>query len=240
MGKELVDKLEEKFIDYFVKVIEDYKDTALLINASCIAQERYIINEQIGALSIISGIPEEYRFSVDIDVPIGRHQLIDFYQTRIPKRIAENYLVTTISTIDALLEDIYEILLSLHSHLSDQEIKKKMENPWQSLPTYFRQEIQLKKPEGSRFEPIVYLDNYDIVRQLRHALVHNKGVLSDRHYNKIKKIEEKIPEENSVLNSYLIDENRTIRLDTLSICMIRFWVLSFISYMQGSFTRTFG
>lgn len=40
-----------------------------------------------------------------------KQDLINKYRFVLPERIAEDYLVRTISIIDAVLEDIYELLL---------------------------------------------------------------------------------------------------------------------------------
>ncbi|UOQ85681.1 hypothetical protein [Gracilibacillus salinarum] len=233
------EKVNNLLIDADIKLIEKYKAVALLVNSSVVAQERYINSEHITALSLIGGIPNHYRFNIEMDHQLGRERLINEYQTSIPKNIAEFYLITIVSSFDILLQEIYKILLE-ERELYDREIvEEKVSSAWyyKNLPDYFQRELKLKKPSKSKFKFQDYFNTYNILRQMRHSLVHTDGKLSDKQYYNIDKIEKKIPEEASVLNSHLID-GREIIFDMETIAWLRFWSHSFISTLIVSFEET--
>jgi len=239
MNSSTIEKVSDVFQQYFIKVIEDYKETALLINACFVSKDRYEQKKKILALSTIGGIPLEYRFpSVDIDRRIGREQLVSLYRNEIPMKVATNYLITTVATLDAAMEDVYEVLLIERSGINEQEAHQRVSQLWRFFMEYLKNDLKLKKPNGHKYDVDAYLNTYTIWRNIRHALLHNRGVLSEKNRRIISEIDQMIPEENRVMGSPLIKADGTITLDLSTIYILRFWCLSFITYMQGAFNQT--
>jgi hypothetical protein len=237
MDSNTVNKVTEIFQRYHLRVIEDYTRTALQINACVIAQKRYIETMEVVALSTIGGIPLEYRLSLDIDRQLGREHLIDLYGTSIPRKITESYLITTIATLDAIFEDVFEVLLIERSGLNENEVNNKIQSLFRFIFDYLRQDLRLRKPAKSQFEVDAYIDTYQIWRYLRHSIVHNSGYLSDKNLRQIREIEQQIPIESRILNSSMIN-GREIVLDIFTIYSLRHWCLSFVSYMTFAFEET--
>lgn len=239
MDNQLKSELESIIFSYEINVIEGYTDTALMINASSVSQRRYNENKDIQELSTIAGIPNLYRFPTDIDRRIGREQLVVKYGDDIPRKIAENYIVTTVSTIDAFVEDLYECLLLKYSMVDSDRVSKLLQSPWANdrIVNYFIDDLGLGSSHKEH-QLSDFFDIYRIWRTIRHALMHTKGALTDKHVGIITEIESKHPQQPSILTSPIIDGRKVI-LGVDAICMMRFWALSFISHMLLSFQDTF-
>ncbi len=84
------------------------------------------------------------------------------------------------------------------------------------------------------------LDRYEEIREIRHAVVHNKGVLSPKNKNKLKELSEKLPLElrkrslTSLADVGFI-HNDEIKLDVADLCSLRAWFYKVVSY----FTKIF-
>lgn len=227
-------------IKYFGEVIDDYTSTALLLNAAELAKEKYETNPNIAGLSTIANIPVELRFENDVDYTFKRKELVVKYKENIIEKIASDYLIKNVSTIDAFLEDIYSIIIQTDSSLTDEQVAKKVRAAWSNnnLRDCLLLDIDIKQPPKKRSTPEMSFDVYESWRELRHALIHNKGKLGQKHIRKLRNLESKLPKESQLLHSPIIDGNK-ITLNYISILILRQWVYSFIFYLDYSFHVTF-
>lgn len=225
---------------YFGEVIGDYTSTALLLNAAEIAKERYQNNPNIAGLSTIAKIPVELKFQNDVDYTFKGKELVEKYKGDIIEKIASDYLIKNVSTIDAFLEDIYSIIIRTDSSLTDEQVGKKIRSAWanNNLRDCLLSEIDIKQPPKKISTPEMSFDVYESWRELRHSLMHNKGKLGQKHINKLQQLESKLPKESHLLHSPIIKGNK-ITLNYLSILILRQWVYSFIFYLDYSFHVTF-
>lgn len=167
-------QLRDICMKYFGEVIEDYTSTALVLNAAEIAKERYETNPNIAGLSTIAKIPVELRFQNDVDYTFKSKELVEKYKEDIIEKIASDYLIKNVSTIDAFLEDIYSMIIQTDSTLRDEHVVKKVRAAWSNnnLRDCLLSDIDIKQPPKKRSTPEMSFDVYESWRELRHALMH--------------------------------------------------------------------
>jgi len=224
---------------YFSETIEDYTSTALLLNAVDVARKRYQSNPEIVKLSTTTNIPPELKFPNDPDYTFGREELVSKYRGDIIRKIASDYLIKNISTLDALLEDIYSIILKTDNSMSEKDIGKKIRAAWSNdnLKRCILDELDIQQPPKKKSTPEMSFEVYQCWRELRHALVHNKGKLGTKHINRLQQFESRLPKESHLLKSHLIKGNKIV-LNFDSVLILRHWVYSFIFYLDYSFHVT--
>ncbi|MGG1573513.1 hypothetical protein [Fictibacillus sp. NRS-1165] len=220
---------------YFSEVISDFTNTAILLNASEVAMKRYRSELKVVGLSTIENIPQELRYPTDIDYRFNREELVEKYKEDIPKKIGNDYLIRSVSTIDAFLEDLYEYLLKkvFNPELSENEIKKKVRSAWSNnnMINFFLNEFQLTKPPKKRSTPDMAFGAYESWREIRHAYVHNKGKLGQKHITRLQELEPRLPEESHMSKSPVINGNR-IQMNYYSILILRYWAYGFVTYLD--------
>lgn len=61
------------------KIVGNYSDNALLINACYVAADRYQTLTETNGLSTVQGIPEDLRLDQEIDVQYKNEELVERY-----------------------------------------------------------------------------------------------------------------------------------------------------------------
>ncbi len=245
MKKETKEKSIEHIGIGIAKIIGNYTDYALLINACDIAAKRYeSITEPI-VLSTTQNIPNELRLdSFEMDVQFKNEELVKEYRTDILIKIFENYLIRSISVVDGILEDLFEIILKNEENLDDSEIEKNISNAWRNdnLKNYLTNPngLNLKKPNGMNMSFDETFIRYLELRIIRHAIIHTNGVLTEKDYNRLKEFEEKTPDERknmAIINSSLINGDKKIILSLNKMLAIRQYLDRFLMYFFNSFQQ---
>lgn len=117
--------------DGLLKIIKNYTEIALLINACDISKNRYKKMEQEIALSTTQNIPSELRLDLEFDVQFSKEELVREYENKLIENICENYIISSISITDAILEDLYNLFLKYYDNsLSDTNIENKVRSAW--------------------------------------------------------------------------------------------------------------
>lgn len=141
--------------------------------------------------------------------------------------------------MDGLLEDIYEIILTAEG-LGELEVIKKVTFGDGALPFVFFNKIPglegRKNAKGYELKDCFY--TYEVLRQIRHSLIHNKGVLGPRYLKKIKSAEEHIPEDQRITKSGIVKYGNQINTDIYSMLQLRLWTETFLSFLLIDFEET--
>jgi hypothetical protein len=137
------------------KTVNNYSENALLINSCFIAVDRYKTITTTTGLSTTQNIPLELKLDSEIDVQYSNEDLINKYSTDVQKIIFQNYIVVSISLVDAMLEDLYEFFIKYDdSSISDAEIEKKIRNSWtnNNLVTFLSNPKKNKFAKTNKYE----------------------------------------------------------------------------------------
>lgn len=241
---------KERMTKAFIEILCVYNDTALLINSCHVAKNRYEgITDPDFRLSTTLGIPPEYQLpEFEIDFLFEKKELIEQYRKQLIKVLCKNYLVTIVSVFDAALEDIYEMLLPLQNrNLTEKDVSKLVRAAWannqkgkNNLRSFFIDTLELKSPKGNESTLDMVFDRYEEIREIRHAVVHNSGVLSQKNKNKLKELSERLPcelRERSLVSLTDVGfiHNDKVELDIADLCLLRAWFYKVTSYFGKVF-----
>jgi len=235
----------ERFLKAHIEVMQVYNETALLVNSCHVARERYenMKDPNFTHLSTTRGIPPEYRLSdFEIDYVFSQNDLIEQYRQHLIEAICKNYLVNIVSVFDVALEDIYEKLLQLyHVDISEKKLNALVRAAWMynkeeksNLRNFFVNDLGLQAAESDEGSLDLIFDRYEEIREIRHATIHNNGLLSPKNKKKLQKINENLPpalRENSfvsLMNTGFI-HNDIVKLDIKDLCFLRAWFYKVIS-----------
>lgn len=181
-------------------------------------------------LSTTGRIPPEFLHNIEINKDLNKFKLVELYDKDIILGIARDYIITTISILDGLFEDIYEIILE-HEGYPQEDVFRKLVFGDGALPFVLVTKIPDLRGRKNQngFELQDYFYTYEVLRQIRHAIIHNKGVLSNRHKSRISKAEESIPREAWISNSSLIKMGDKIQPNIEAIILIRKWTADLLA-----------
>jgi hypothetical protein len=225
--------IDDLLYEAYFNITKDYDKTALLLNACEICYDFYSIREENIGLLTAGNIPPEYRLPLEMLTPYDKKKLMEQYAKELPIKIVKDYLITTISTLDGLIEDIYEVvLMNQERDKTEEQIKKMVRWGEGFLPNDLLDRLpklkEHKNPKGYTLRN--FFDVYEILRQLRHALIHTKGELKRKHLRKIAQLEENIPESARISNTEIIKDNK-VNLMPATAYILRFWVYNFVSFL---------
>lgn len=237
---------KEKCVDHIAiglaKIVGNYTDYALLINACDVASKRYDTLTGTDGLSTTHNIPFDLRLdSFEMDVQFTNKELVKKYKTDMLNKLFENYLIHSISVVDGILEDLYEIILKNEDNLDDDEIEKRISNAWRNdnLQNYLINPdgINLQKPKGMNMNFDETFLRYLELRIIRHSIIHTNGKLTTKDFDRLTVYSEKTPEERkymTIVNSGLINTDREIVLSLNRLLAIRQYLDRFLMYFFNS------
>lgn len=225
-----------------LKILKNYTDYALLINACFVSSTRYETLLDTNGLSTTRNIPAPLRLDQEIDFQYTNAELKDKYQSDILNVVFRNYLVMSISLVDAVLEELYELFLtSIEVDISNDEINKKIRSAWanDNILSYFVAEtkVNLKKPVDMQTPFEESFMRYKELRIIRHSLVHSNGIISQNNLNLLTVYLDMTPEERkdfAIINSPIIDSGNQVALSINTILSIRQYLYRFLIYMCKS------
>lgn len=240
---------KEKAVEHIgigiAKIVGNYSEYALLINACDVSANRYENKVDTTHLSTTQNIPVELRLDNEIEVTYSNENLVEAYKNNVLKKVLENYIIASVSLVDGILEDLYEILLtSEQPELSESEIEKKVNSSWRndSLLKYLTNEngLNLKEPNGFEMGYSETFVRYYELRILRHTIVHSSGTITDRDYARLQSYENETVDkrkEMAIINSPLINDDNQIVLTINHILSIRKYLDSLLMYFFKSLNQ---
>jgi hypothetical protein len=222
------------------KIVNNYSETALLINACFVSIDRYT-NHRIQHLSTTQNIPEPLRLDNEIEVVYSNEDLIRKYRTDVQKIVFENYIISSVSLVDAILEDLYEYLLkSQNPNITDADLDKAIRNAWtkDNLLNFLTDAngIGLTKPNDKQTEFREAFMRYSELRILRHTILHSNGLLTDKNFQKLQDNFAATPVDRqhfALINAPLF-QNKKIVLTVNDILSVRQYLDRFLMYIHQS------
>lgn len=242
MNDELKIQAEEILKAGIYKILTNYTESALLINACFVSANRYETLKATDGLSTTQNIPPALRLDQEIDFQYTNEELVTEYKSNVVQVILRSYVVMSVSVVDAILEDLYEMFLNaFEEDLSDHNLSKKIRSAWanDNLLNYFVSEEKagLKTPDDMNTPFEESFMRYKELRIIRHSLVHSDGVVSEKNMETLKEFRMITPPERkalSIIESPLIDEGSHISLTINEILAIRQYLHRFLVYMLKS------
>jgi hypothetical protein len=226
------------------KIVNNYSEYALLLNACDVASNRYedkIGKKETTHLSTTQNILPALRLDNEIEVVYSNENLVEVYRGSVLQKVLENYIIASVSVVDAILEDLYEIFLRNEENgLSDDEIEKRVNSSWRNdnLLNYFTnpQGLNLKSPKHLKMSYRETFIRYYEFRILRHAIVHTLGKITDKDYTRLQAYEQETPTERkgmALINTPLINGKKVI-LTVNYILGIRQYLDRLLMYFYAS------
>ena len=215
--------------------MQDYTNVALLINAVHIARDRYVNLEDDIHLSTTANIPEPLRLQPEYELHLEKPDLVDRYTNEVQANIFKQYVTNSVSIIDGIFEDVYEVLLrEYEAELNETQITNRIRSAWSQnqLINYFLEKSELQNSANPELRLKESFDRYLEYRIIRHSLVHNKGVLSAKHIRQLDELYEncdELSQERSMRNSPFYEAGQ-VDLDINIILGIRKFLYSLMSY----------
>ncbi len=233
------------------KIINMYTYTALLMNACDVAAKGYDVRTDNFQLSTTQEIPASLQlpFEVEVEVVFHRDALPGAYRGEVLQRLAEDFMIRMVSVMDDVLEDIYENTLPLvFPGLSEADIGKRVRTSWQpeqngqvQLFNFLVNDAGLKSPKNPKSTLNMVFDRYYEIREIRNALVHSAGVLSEKNKTKLNSLAERLPEgiRDGSLASAPFLVGGVVKLTGSDILILRHWAYTTImKYLQNSFKES--
>lgn len=227
------------------KIVNNYSENALLINSCFVSADRYRTITATTGLSTTVNIPNELRLDNEIDVQYTNEDLVRKYSSDVLNIVFQNYIIASVSLVDATLEDLYEHFIKVYTPaITDTELEKQIRNAWtnENLLTFLIDptKTNLKKPNDKLTEfPEAYM-RYSELRIVRHTILHSNGKLSDKNYQKLQDNLANTPNERkhfAIANSPLLNVDRQITLSINHILAIRQYLDRFLMYLFQSITE---
>lgn len=229
----LHDEAKSILTNGFMDIMENYNQTALLLNSCEKAAIYYHSKKSSLTLSTTRNIPADFQLDSDIGTVFAKKQLIEQYERKLALKLAKDYLVTTIATLDGLMEELYELVIThQETDKTEEQIKRLIRWGEQGVPGDLIKRLPLlethENSKGFKLED--FLNTYEHLRQIRHATVHTKGQLRRRHLSKMQTLEEKMNEKQSKSVKQFYDGDKVV-LSPLTTYVLRHWCLNFISFL---------
>ena len=224
------------------KIIRNYSENALLINACHVAADRYGTLETTNGLSTTANIPPQLRLDNEIDFQYSNEDLTRVYMTTVQEVVFRNYIIVSVSIVDAVLEDLYRHFLTVfNSTLSDTELDKKIRNAWtnDNLLNFLTDgdNLNLQKPNDLNTEFPEAFMRYSELRIIRHTLLHSDGKLSERNLQKLIENRDNTPDEHkhfALIDSPIFSADHEVQLTINHVLSIRQYLDRFLMYIFKS------
>lgn len=224
------------------KIVNNYSENALLINACLVTADRYRTITGTTGLSTTVNIPIELRLDHEIDVQYTNDDLVRKYSLDVQNIVFQNYIIASVSLVDAILEDLYEHFIKVYNPaITEPELEKQIRNAWtnDNLLSFLTNSVNtnLQRPNNKQIEFKEAFMRYSELRILRHSLLHTNGKLSDKNHRKLQDNLANTPRDRkhfALANSPLFNTNREIVLSINHILSIRQYLDRFLMYLYQS------
>lgn len=221
------------------KIVINYTENALLINSCFVAADRYRTITGTTGLSTTSNIPSELRLDNEIDVQYTNEDLVIKYGLDVLNTVFQNYIIVAVSIVDGTLEDLYEHFIKIYNpEITDTKLGAQIRNAWtdDNLLNFLTDPAgtNLQRPNDKQTEFQEAFMRYLELRIVRHTLLHTKGILSDKNYQKLQDYLVSTPNDRqcfAIANSPLFNADREITLSINHILLIRQYLDRFLMYL---------
>ncbi len=235
----LQDGAKDILYNCFEEIMDNYNQTALLLNSCERAAVYYHSRTSRVTINTIGNIPAEFRLDTDISRNFSKKELIEQYEKKLALKLAKDYLVTTAATLDGLMEDLYELVLThQESDKSEEQIKRMIRWGDPGIPGDLITRLPVLETHTNRlgYKLEDFLNTYEHLRQIRHATVHTKGLLRSRHLSKMETLEAKMNDkQRESVKQFYVDD--IVVLSPLTTLVLRHWCLTFISFLTVAITE---
>ncbi|PID24932.1 hypothetical protein [Sporosarcina sp. P7] len=236
------DKLFSMIVQSEKELMESFDNYSLLINASEIAKKYYQGKPNNTQVDPTGNIPYKYKLGVEQTKIYRGKQLVRVYDTQTKTSATEDYFIRGVSICDALLEDVYELfLMNEDLQITDRRLDSQISFSEDKLPMVLLSYMpNYKKNNGCASVDIEdYFLQYNIYRQLRHAIIHNKGRLKERHLIRIENICREI--ESRTGKGYIIEnipfiKNNEVNVNMELMCIFRRFQLELTAQLYINLT----
>lgn len=224
------------------KIVHNYTENALLINSCFIASDRYRTLTKTNGLSTTASIPPDLRLDHEVDVQYTNTQLVKAYSINVQNIVFHNYIIASVSIVDATLEDLYEHLIKVYNpSITEVELEKQIRNAWtnDSLLKFITDadKVGLRKPSDKETSFNEAFLRYQELRIIRHTLLHTNGKLSDKNLKKLEDSLLNTPADRkhfALINSPLLNKDRNVTLSINTILSIRQYLDRFLMFIFQS------
>lgn len=227
------------------RILDSYTNIALQLNAFDIAAQKYATPQYLENkdfyLSTINNIPSRFLLPLEMDNVLTAKELTEKYRKTLLEAISKDYLIRIVADIDISLENIYESYLRIKAPTKDNcKIEKEVRNFWTNniYRSFFIDELAIAIPSGKKSTWDMIFDRYDELRIIRHAIIHNSAILTQKHKNKLIDIELRLPEGNTMtlLKRYdLIKDEKVTFYSVEQILDLRKYFYEFVYFIQQAF-----
>ena len=165
--------------------------------------------------------------------------MVEKYSNETQQLLFRQYIVSSIAILDSLYEECYEILLNEHEpQLTETQVRNKVRSAWANdqLITYFIDKTRLHIEAEPTRRIKQSFDRYKELRIIRHSIVHNKSILSDKHKRQIDEIYDEGDQESknkSLKNSPFYTEGE-VKLDMSRFLSIRKFIYDLMLYFENA------
>jgi len=227
------------------KIVNNYSENALLINSCFVAVDRYRTITGTTGLSTTLNIPIELRLDNEIDVQYTNQDLVKKYGLDVQNTVFQNYIIVAVSIVDGILEDLYEHFIKIYNPaITDTKLGVHIRAAWHedNLLTFLTDPAgtNLQRPKDKQMEFQEAFMRYLELRIVRHTLIHTKGILSDKNYQKLQDYLSSTPDERkcfALVNSPLFNADREITLSINHFLLIRQYLDRFLMYLYLSISE---
>lgn len=224
------------------KIVNNYSENALLINSCFVSADRYRTITGTTGLSTTVNIPVDLRLDNEIEVQYTNEDLVRKYSLDVQNIVFQNYIIASVSLVDAILEDLYEHFIKVYTPaITETELEKQIRNAWtnDNLLTFLTNptSTNLQRPNDKQTEFREAFMRYSELRIVRHSLLHTNGKLSDKNHQKLQENLVNTPKDRkhfALANSPLFNVNREIVLSINHILSIRQYLDRFLMYLYNS------
>ncbi|RUT69179.1 hypothetical protein D0817_16855 [Flavobacterium cupreum] len=235
MTTELKNKIQGILTVTSIKILKDYTSSALMLNACHLAIEKYNDPDRKILLSTTANIHEDLRLKPEIEEQLTNNLLIEKYSKEVPTKIFEYYVLNSVSVVDAAFEDVYETILQEYENsITEKQISDRIRNAWtnDNFIDYFINKTGIEDKSNPQKRIKETFDRYKEYRIIRHALLHNKGVLSDKHMRQLEEIHEATDEDSKfkTMKNLPFYTDKKVELTRDRFLSIRKFLYQFIYY----------
>jgi hypothetical protein len=230
-----------------LELVRLYTGSALELNAYDVTARGYAERVDDFYLSTIQNIPAARRLPLEIDNGKRREELVAHYRTEAIQRTCEDYLVRSVSVTDASFEEVYESALDrLSPDMTKQRQLHEVRSSWAidaggrtSIAAYLIDIAGLIAPAEKQSTIDMVFDRYCEIREIRHALVHNRGRLSDKNHARLNQLRDRLPENlrhGSIASSgFLVDGVVNISINEM-LALRQWFYTAILGFLRESFS----
>lgn len=222
-------------------VLENYSLTAILLHSVKVAEEHYegLFKEgEDSVLDTLANVPPEFRMPLlDVANLYTMDQLVETIRTDIVEKISTDYLIHTVAILDKYFEDVCQYFVE--QFLEGEKMRRVI---WRND---FVRNVIKRVPVVFDESELVFdcvIDRYEELRELRNAVLHQKGIVSPKKLDDFKKskeiFKEAIGREDvmTFVDHYVVDGK--VKVNPSLVVWVRKAAYTLLAYLQRCYIIT--